>query len=160
MERYVRVYVCVKHARMNARVSADREASGKEMIAVAMLHSAFVDLSACKLAFTFAPRAGPQPRSYESLVVNRSNVMRESINRNPFSSFLEASLSSFLSLLLAPLAVSLRERRFSFISRFIHLPEKQPRMRCAVACRGIVRYLSKAVLIPRGSSIVAARVKF
>lgn len=91
---------------MNAGVSTDREASGKEMIAVPVLRSILlVDLSVGLYArVTFAPRAGTPPRSYESLVVNRSNVMRESINRilfPPFSSLssLFLPLSRFLSLL-------------------------------------------------------------
>lgn len=158
--------MCVKRARMNARVSADREAFGKEMIAVPVLRSILlVDLSVGLHArVTFAPRAGTPPRSYESLVFNRSDVMRESINRILFSSFLEPlfSLPSSLSLASSRLSLGSQPPRTPFFFYFsLHTPAREAATeRCAVACRGIVRYLSKAVLILRGPSSVAARVKF
>lgn len=137
-------YVCVKRARTNARVSADREASGIEPIAVAIPPSIRRPTYA-RVALRSYHVPGRHRGSYESLVVNRSDVMRESINRilfPPFSGlsslFLSLSLSPFLALPLARTAVSLRERRFSLISRFIHLPEKQPRsdapLRAAESC--------------------------
>lgn len=161
MRACMRMSMYVKRGRMNARVSADREAFGKEMIAVPVL---LVDLSVgLHGRVTFAPRAGT-PRSYESLVVNRSDVMRESINRilfPPFSSlfslFLPLSLSRFLSLSLG----SQPPRTPFFFYFSLHTPAREAATeRCAVACRGIVRYLSKAVLILRGPSSVAAHVKF
>lgn len=140
-------YVCVKRARTNARVSADREASGIEPIAVAIPRFRRRSVGLRTLALRSYHVPGRHRGSYESLVVNRSDVMRESINRilfPPFSSLsslflsLFLSLSPFLALPLARSAVSLRERRFSLISRFIHLPEKQPRsdapLRAAESC--------------------------
>lgn len=113
---------------MNARVNADRENSGKKMI---VGHDRSIRLR------TLVPRAETSTRSYESLVFNRSDVMQESINRNlffpsPFSRDLSfpPSFPFFLPPSFALSAVSLRAERicrFSFISRFIHLPEKQPR---------------------------------
>lgn len=162
----MRMSMCAKRARMNARVSADREAFGKERIAVPVLRSILlVDLSVGLHArVTFAPRAGTPPRSYESLVVNRSDVMRESINRILFSLLSRASfLSSFLSLSrFLSLSLGSQPPRTPFFFYFsLHTPAREAATeRCAVACRGIVRYLSKAVLILRGPSSVAARVKF
>lgn len=106
---------------------------------------------------SLVPRVRTSTRAYESLAVNRSDVMQESINRNPF--FFSLSLSSsrarFLPSPLPPSlalsAISLRAERICrffllFLASYTCQRSSHGAMRRCVP--RVVRYLSKEVLIP------------
>lgn len=133
------VHMCVRAWMQRVRDRGKREVSGKKERSLSSFDAAPFspinrrenDRSAYAYS-TFHPRAVTSSRPYESLVVNRSDVMQESINRIPFTPFSESVL--FLSLCLSPDALSRPSQPprddvafFYFSASLIHLPEKQPR---------------------------------